>query len=253
MTEKGCTSQACATCKNLRRKYATDCPLAPYFLDNQPKTFQNVQRFFGVCNIMKILQQLKAQEQKDEAMKSVIYESDMRERFPVYGCCGVIRHLYCQLAQAVEELKYVHVRLAMCGEEWHNLQIVDHRDAPDPNMNWSGDALMMLAVHGMPFEHLIMTVNNEDIAKSYWGQQTNYISNNNSIPIQTQFVPSQSFPVQQETKVLDYDDLTFDTMADDRQSYIESKEACEFSCKSSWNNNTQPIDQFASCCMFQPH
>ena len=89
-------------------------------------------------------------------MKSVIYESDM------HGCCGVICHLYCKLAQVVEELKYEHVRLAMCGEEWHNLQIVDHHDAPDPtlqfDMNWIGDALMMLHQHSaLPYTECLLS------------------------------------------------------------------------------------------------
>ncbi|GFS45017.1 LOB domain-containing protein 27 [Actinidia rufa] len=221
MTVKGGTSQACAACKYQRRKCADDCPLAPYFPASQPKTFQNAHRLFGVCNMMKILRQLETQEQKDEAMKSVLYESNMRERFPVYGCCGVIRNLYCQLVQVIEELKYVHV----------------------------SDALTMLhqhsAGHGIPFEAnpLVATGNNEDIAKSYWGPLANYNThNNNSIPIQAQFIPSPSFPVQQETEVLDYDDILFDTMADDRQSYIESKDACESSCELSWKNNVQPVE-----------
>ncbi|PSR87643.1 LOB domain-containing protein [Actinidia chinensis var. chinensis] len=246
MTVKGGTSQACAACKYQRRKCADDCPLAPYFPASQPKTFQNAHRLFGVCNMMKILRQLETQEQKDEAMKSVLYESNIREKFPVYGCCGVIRNLYCQLVQAIEELKYVHVRLAMCGEEWHNHQIVDHHYALGPELqfgvNCSSDALAMLH---QPFEAnpLVATGNNEDIAKSYWGPLVNYNThNNNSIPIQAQFIPSPSFPDQQETEVLDYDDILFDTMADDRQSYIESKEACESSCELSWKNNAQPVE-----------
>ncbi|KAG6413769.1 hypothetical protein SASPL_126483 [Salvia splendens] len=49
-------------------------------------------------------------------MRSIIYESDMRERFPVAGCCGVLSHLYQQLMAATKELEYVNATLQLCRE-----------------------------------------------------------------------------------------------------------------------------------------
>ncbi|KAG6411161.1 hypothetical protein SASPL_129236 [Salvia splendens] len=47
-------------------------------------------------------------------MRSIIYESDMRERFPVAGCCGVLAHLQQQLIAATKELEYVNAALQVC-------------------------------------------------------------------------------------------------------------------------------------------
>lgn len=241
MTVKGGTSQACAACKYQRRRCSSECTLAPYFPANQAKTFQNAHRLFGVSNIMKILVQMETREQRDEAMRSVIYESDMRERFPVHGCCGIIRHLYAQLVQAVEELQYVQAQLAMCGEQCHS-RIVDQDYSTRPErfgMNLPGDVLMGLRHvcinDAIPLEgdHHVVSENNrayvessEDIENHYRVQHPNY----NSVAIQ-----SQSFPPQNKTEVY-YDDIPFDILADDRQSYIESKEECE-SRYAFWNGD----------------
>ncbi|KAF5961769.1 hypothetical protein HYC85_002978 [Camellia sinensis] len=262
MTVKGGTSQACAACKYQRRKCSSECPLAPYFPANQPKMFQNSHRLFGVCNIMKILRQLDNQDQKDEAMKSVIYESDMREKFPVHGCCGIIRHLYGQLVQAVEELQYVQARLVICREECHN-QVVDHHFPPSSElqlgMNSTGNGLIVLQHHSpganamMPLDanQFVMNGNNgvyvepnDDIVKGLWIQHPNYNnSGNDHVGIQSQLnIPeSEVFPIQQQIEI-DYDDIPFDTIADDRQSYIESKEACDSCCESPWKDITRPIE-----------
>ncbi|XP_042002228.1 LOB domain-containing protein 27-like isoform X2 [Salvia splendens] len=114
MTVKGGTTPACAACKYQRRKCSPACPLAPYFPANQPKMFQNVHRLFGVSNVTKILEKLTNKLDKDDAMRSIIYESDMRERFPVAGCCGVLAHLQQQLIAATKELEYVNAALQVC-------------------------------------------------------------------------------------------------------------------------------------------
>ncbi|KAL3526480.1 hypothetical protein ACH5RR_011136 [Cinchona calisaya] len=122
MTVKGGTSPACAACKYQRRKCSSECILAPYFPANQHKAFQNAHRLFGVSNIMKILKQLNTSEQKEEAMKSIKYESDMRERYPVYGCAGIICQLRQQLRLAIEELHYVYSQLSPYREHFLNNQ-----------------------------------------------------------------------------------------------------------------------------------
>ncbi|XP_043706292.1 LOB domain-containing protein 27-like isoform X2 [Telopea speciosissima] len=119
MTVKGGTSQACAACKYQRRKCAADCPLAPYFPPHEPKTFQNAHRLFGVSNILKILKQLNP-NQKNDAMGSIIFQSNMRDRFPVHGCYGIICQLRFQIEQVQQELLAVQAQLAFYQHHHHH-------------------------------------------------------------------------------------------------------------------------------------
>ncbi|CAN4082547.1 unnamed protein product [Withania somnifera] len=112
MTVKSGTSRvSCAACKYQRRKCTPQCVLASYFPANQPKKFQNAHRLFGVRNIVRILEQLEDEDQKADAMKSIIFESDMREKFPVYGCVECIFYLRQQLQITLQELNYLHAQL----------------------------------------------------------------------------------------------------------------------------------------------
>ncbi|KAF8087041.1 hypothetical protein N665_0601s0007 [Sinapis alba] len=110
MTLKGGTSGACAACKYQRRRCAADCPLAPYFPAEQPKLFQNVHRLFGVRSIAKILENLD-ESQKPEAMKSIIFQSYVRDRNPIHGCLGITQQLQYMIWLAEEELKAVNSQL----------------------------------------------------------------------------------------------------------------------------------------------
>ncbi|KAK7266296.1 hypothetical protein RIF29_18939 [Crotalaria pallida] len=110
------TNKACAACKYQRRRCSNECPLAPYFPADKPKTFSNAHRLFGVCNITRILKQVKPHE-KDEAMKSIIFESDVRAKYPVEGCYGVIKHYNYAIAGAMEELRYFRMLLMSCYKE----------------------------------------------------------------------------------------------------------------------------------------
>ncbi|KAK9278773.1 hypothetical protein L1049_028351 [Liquidambar formosana] len=116
MTLKGGTSQACAACKYQRRKCSSECLLAPYFPPDQPEMFQNAHRLFGVSNILKILKQLDP-SQKPVAMQSIICQANIRSRFPVHGCWGVICQLYYQMRQTEEELHAVRTQLALYKQQ----------------------------------------------------------------------------------------------------------------------------------------
>ncbi|MCL7026745.1 hypothetical protein MKW94_026134 [Papaver nudicaule] len=118
MTVKGGTNHACAACKYQRRKCAPDCVLAPYFPHDQPKMFQNAHKLFGVSNIQKILKPLTP-DLKREATKSIIYEANMRDKFPVTGCCTVIRQLQYQIGQAEAELRFVISQLSIYRQQNH--------------------------------------------------------------------------------------------------------------------------------------
>lgn len=116
MTLKGGTSQACAACKYQRRRCSSECPLAPYFPPDQPKMFQNAHKLFGVSNILKILKTLDS-NQKAEAMRSIIYQSDIRDKSPVHGCLGVTQQLQYHIWLAEEELRAVHAQLEIYRQQ----------------------------------------------------------------------------------------------------------------------------------------
>ncbi|RAL45390.1 hypothetical protein DM860_013786 [Cuscuta australis] len=104
-------SQACAACKHQRRKCAPDCILAPYFPHDRQRQFQNAHKLFGVSNISKIIRPLSPFH-KDEAMRTIIFESDVRAVDPVGGCYTIIRHLQHQIDQTQTELDLVHHHIA---------------------------------------------------------------------------------------------------------------------------------------------
>ncbi|GER27727.1 LOB domain-containing protein [Striga asiatica] len=117
MTVKGGSTPACAVCKYQRRRCSLNCPLAPYFPANQPKMFQNVHRLFGVSNVTKILESLDNPIHKDDAMKSIIFEAEMRHNFPVQGCCVILSQLRFQIQCALEELHHLNSKIADCKEQ----------------------------------------------------------------------------------------------------------------------------------------
>lgn len=99
-------TQACAACKFQRRKCAPDCILAPYFPHDRTRQFQNAHKLFGVSNITKIIKNLGPLE-KDEAMRTIIYQSDARAYDPVGGCFSIIRDLQRQIDLCQAELDLV--------------------------------------------------------------------------------------------------------------------------------------------------
>ncbi|KAL0540732.1 hypothetical protein IC582_020745 [Cucumis melo] len=283
MTIKGGTSQACAACKYQRRRCSKDCALAPYFPADQPKMFQNAHRLFGVCNIMKILKQVHP-SQKDETMTSIIYESNMRSRFPIHGCCGVIWQLHYQIQQVAEELRQVRSRVDMVKEQFNQINnigitegegvgILGNNDIGYPiyaqpqqqqQYNSNSGSLVNQGIDGsdLLFGNLNMNnggiyVDNDDnnglMLKELRIQQhynDNYginISNVDSMLMQSNLIPG-AYPLQQEMEIShDYDDqIAFDTIADDRQSYIESKEACDSSAESTLKDVSETSPEYVS-------
>lgn len=115
MTIKGGTKQACAACKYLRRKCALDCPLARYFPANQQKMFLNAHRLFGVSNIGRILKKVE-DDKRDEAMRTIIFEANIRAKDRVHGCWGIICHLQHIIQSAMDEVRLVKAAVAKCRE-----------------------------------------------------------------------------------------------------------------------------------------
>ncbi|KAL3520618.1 hypothetical protein ACH5RR_018767 [Cinchona calisaya] len=104
----------CAACKILRRRCVDKCVLAPYFPPTEPLKFTIAHKVFGASNIIKMLQELP-EDQRADAVNSMVYEANSRIRDPVYGCAGAI----CQLQKQISELQ---AELAKAQAEMLNLQ-----------------------------------------------------------------------------------------------------------------------------------
>ncbi|KAK8692931.1 hypothetical protein V6N13_070534 [Hibiscus sabdariffa] len=256
MTLKGGTTSACAACKYQRRKCIPECLLAPYFPADQTKVFQNAHKLFGVSNIVKILRGLDP-SQHAEAMRSIKYQANVRDRFPVYGCLGVINHLNYQIQLLEDEFHAVLAQLEMCRQYHHQNQ---HQIASIPDDVPSQLELGMAPPNnGVQFlNHAYAAVPDVPVSMqhSYSNSNTNNslcvqhpCSNDNQLmAIQSQLlVPNSETLVIQQEVLQDYDEIHpfFDTI-DDRQSYIDTKEAYESSsCAESAKETTQAIEHVA--------
>lgn len=119
MAGKGGTGQACAACKFQRRKCSAECPLSPYFPPDQPKQFLNAHKLFGVSNILRILKQVD-DSKKSDAMKSIIYQANAREKDPVHGCFGIIIMLQTRIERLREELELVRSQLMFLDQVYQS-------------------------------------------------------------------------------------------------------------------------------------
>ncbi|KAG8362604.1 hypothetical protein BUALT_BualtUnG0059500 [Buddleja alternifolia] len=173
-------------------------PPRPYFPANQPKMFQNVHRLFGVSSITKTLKSLKNKDQRDDAMKSIIYEAEMRERFPVYGCSVIICQLRLQLQYVIDEFKYVHSQLAV-----HREQLKKPQEQP-----WEIGNEMPINVN----------TNFMNESNGFYDSLSN-----NLTAIQAQ-INAFGFN-DREILYQNYEAAPFNA-SDDRASYVETKDAC---------------------------
>ncbi|KAL1812483.1 hypothetical protein ACET3Z_022548 [Daucus carota] len=230
MSKSG-TNQACARCRYQRRKCTSECVLAPFFPSDQPKIFQNAHKLFGVGNILKILKDLD-EAQKTEAMKSIIYEANIREKFPVHGCLGVVMQYQYQIQQMQEELQLVLSQLAFWKQrlprddpsqvlsglsvtpvpqnavDFYETQCINHVTLPiasDPQYFGSGNVSHDHVHRAGPYNGSLNVVDSLRIQR------------NDNQMVQNQF---QALNVQQDVVDEDYD---FIDAIDDRQSLVDSK------------------------------
>ncbi|KAL2515859.1 LOB domain-containing protein 27 [Forsythia ovata] len=274
MTLKSGTDQACAACKYQRRRCTSDCSLAPHFPADQPKMFQNAHKLFGVKNILKLLKQLDP-TQRVIAMKSIKYQANMRERFPVYGCLVEIQQLYCQIQAGEEELQAVLSQLAFYRQNHQHHQEISSTNEPTSQLQLgvaphenslsllhqeipqSYNAVTALPIAPQPsysdnanpaYNINILDSKENNMLNNLWFQRAYSNSNKNnanSMAMQSQLSTSHPLSVQQEM-THDYDEIhTFFDAIDDRQSYIDSKEAYESSSESSMKDMRNSIEQMA--------
>lgn len=250
MTLKGGTSQACAACKYQRRKCKVECKLKPFFPPDNPEMFRNAHKLFGVSNILKLLREVDPAQQVD-AMKSITCQADIRDKFPVHGCCGVINQLQLQLRLAEEELYAVLAQIAFFRQQSNQQNEIEsvhdsasqlqalslfHQEAAPPQHQQQPpvNALPMASHQAYPNCNNVVAYNNsgyldkDNVVNSFWVQNSyngDNNSNNNQMAMQSQLVPSSHLNIQQEP-AQEYDEMHpfFDTI-DDRQSYIDSKDA----------------------------
>ncbi|KAK1297923.1 LOB domain-containing protein 27 [Acorus calamus] len=114
-------NQSCAACKFQRRKCTADCPLAPYFSAENQQDFNHVHRLFGVGNVLKITKNLDP-IQRDDAMRSIVYESTVHAMDPVFGCRGITAHLQSQIARGVAQINYARQQLVQLRMAAHQQQ-----------------------------------------------------------------------------------------------------------------------------------
>lgn len=115
----GGAKQACAACKHQRKKCSQDCLLAPFFPGDKPEKFANAHRLFGVSNMLKILNSVKPDD-REEAMTSITYESDIRAKHPVHGCLGVIRECQNEISRSLKDLAHYKILLTHYKEHYQN-------------------------------------------------------------------------------------------------------------------------------------
>ncbi|GMJ15121.1 ASYMMETRIC LEAVES 2-like 29, SIDECAR POLLEN, LOB domain-containing protein 27 [Hibiscus trionum] len=266
MTLKGGTTSACAACKYQRRKCIPECLLAPYFPADQTKVFQNAHKLFGVSNIVKILRGLDP-SQHAEAMRSIKYQANVRDRFPVDGCVGVINHLNCQIQMLEDELHAVIAQLEMCRQYHHQQHQHQHQhqislmpdDVPSqlelgmapPNNGIQFFNHTYPAVSDVPvsMQHSYSNSNNSLCVQHPFLDTNNNSSNGNQLmAIQSQLLaPNSETLVMQQEVLQGYDEIhPFFESIDDRQSFIDTKEAYDSSsCAESAKETTQAIEHVA--------
>ncbi|XP_071714384.1 LOB domain-containing protein 27 [Rutidosis leptorrhynchoides] len=287
MTLKGGTSQACAACKYQRKRCTPECALAPHFRPEQTEIFKNAHKLFGVKNILQTLKQIDP-SQKTEAMRSIIYEANMRERFPVHGCLGIICELQHHIRQAEKELYAVLSQLEFYKQRRQQEITLSPMDSPESQQLQSSNQGLILFQNETTHDHhtnnqLYVPVNalpissypdcgnenvnngngynfcndseiridskgNMNMGNVMWCDQLTFVNENNGkglMSSQSEVVNTPPLNIQEEV-THDYDEIYpfFDTI-DDTHSYIDSKEANESSCESSFKETTQSIHHIA--------
>ncbi|KAK8477341.1 hypothetical protein V6N13_081443 [Hibiscus sabdariffa] len=124
-------TQACAVCKYQRRKCSSNCLLAPFFPANRRKDFLNTRRLFGVRNIIKLIENLSFQ-QRVVAVKTIVFEANVRAADPVGGCYKYMLELNKQIARYQAELNLVNQQLAICKAQSMFTQCQQQQPQPQP-------------------------------------------------------------------------------------------------------------------------
>lgn len=207
------TAQACAACKYQRRKCAPDCILAPYFPHERHRQFLNAHKLFGVSNIIKIIRHLD-QQSKDDAMRTIIFQSDVRASDPVGGCYRIIRSLERQINVAKAELEIILHHLALCraqavvAQQQAALQAVDDTDSTLNCDVINGDPLGSYDESMNNYHHnLHVQPPQQHRHDQYIDQEQIALQEINAWGINAQESTSSSFPIHRRAVVDECDDF----------------------------------------------
>ncbi|WOL08387.1 LOB domain-containing protein 7-like [Canna indica] len=102
--------RTCAACRFQRRKCKPNCIFAAFFPADKKQIFENAHRLYDVRNMEKMVEHLDP-EQRAEAMKTIIYESEVHAADPIGGCRRIIGKLETELQLACAELDHVRREL----------------------------------------------------------------------------------------------------------------------------------------------
>ena len=165
--------KGCAACRHQHKKCSPDCILAPYFPHGSEPEFLNAHKLYGVRNMTKIVEKFSIEE-RNIAMQSIIFESDMRAANPVGGCCGMINELTAQIQYYKAQIEHIYQQLVIIRAQTtcHNGHLTDYYTSSvcDPNhyitpvvpssvSNYQCSQPPQLA----PIDNTMVIVNNEDV------------------------------------------------------------------------------------------
>ncbi|KAD7480101.1 hypothetical protein R6Q59_008921 [Mikania micrantha] len=242
MTVKGGSRPACAACRFQRRRCSSDCPLAPYFPANEPQVFQNVHSLYGVGHVMKILNQLKDDEQKEEAMTSIKYESNIRQIYKAHGCYGVLSQLQQKLMESIDELKRVLVLLN--AYKTNANKGVQNSFSSDQVVGGSSDWINEMITGGadLGFNYNVTSSYDQVVGYDRDDQRKTTID---LTPNQLRFDEFQQFcSGEQDQESQDYTDIMCgNSFVDDQESFRVSKEVQDLKLESPDTAYvTEPVD-----------
>ncbi|KAG5541176.1 hypothetical protein RHGRI_021136 [Rhododendron griersonianum] len=102
-------------CKFLKPRCSpTSCLFAPYFRSDEPEKFAKVHEVFGASNVAKILVDVP-ENQRDDAVNSLVYEVEAQLRDPVYDCIGAIALLQRKAVELPQDLAVARSWLTRCS------------------------------------------------------------------------------------------------------------------------------------------
>ncbi|KAI4355506.1 hypothetical protein L6164_004270 [Bauhinia variegata] len=179
-SRNGNGTQACAACKYQRRKCAPDCILAPYFPHDRQKQFINAHKLFGVSNITKIIKNLDPLE-KDQAMRTIIIQSDIRANDPVGGCYRLIQALQAEIEYYTAELELVLQQLAIVRAQAQAHHQVYNADPHQHQVINAVDPLNLYSNVTASHYHYLQPQQGED---QYIMVQNDSVNNNHNTPLQ---------------------------------------------------------------------
>ncbi|KAK9122153.1 hypothetical protein Syun_019770 [Stephania yunnanensis] len=117
----------------LRRRCNDDCLLAPYFPLEEVESFAIVHKVYGASNVIKMLQVVEERERED-AVKSMVYEARGRLRDPVHASAGVVFHLQKHVQDLLEQLELTRASILQSNGQINqlmsslkNVQYHDHQ------------------------------------------------------------------------------------------------------------------------------